>query len=203
MSSKFKVLGAIIALLGPVLSACAAAPSAASAPAASTVGADYIIGPGDTLQVFVHQNPDLSITLPVRSDGKITTPLVEDMVAVGKTTTKLARDIEAVLAELVRSPQVNVLVTQSANHNYQVKVMGQVEKPQAVAYREGMTVLDALLDVGGLSQFAAGHRAKVIRTEGGKQTELPVNLRKLLNDGVTQNHKLRPGDILLVPESRF
>jgi polysaccharide export outer membrane protein len=142
--------------------------------------------------------------VPVRSDGKITTPLVEDMVAVGKTTTQLARDVEAVLGEFVRSPQVNVFVTQSANAYSQVKVMGKVQKQGAVPYREGMTVLDAVLEAGGLAEFAAGNRAKLLRNENGKQTETPIRLGRLINDGdMKQNHKLKPGDILLVPESRF
>src|SRR5512134_3588404 len=119
----------------------------------SAVGSDYIIGPGDVLQVFVWRNPELTTTVPVRPDGKISTPLVEDMIAVGKTPSQLARDIEAVLAEYVRSPQVNIIVTQPVSAFSQVKVIGQVANPQALAYREGMTVMDAVLAVGGLAPF--------------------------------------------------
>jgi polysaccharide export outer membrane protein len=173
-------------------------------PPAASVGADYVIGPGDVLQVFVWRNAELTATVPVRPDGKISTPLVEDMVAVGKNPSVLARDIEKVLSEYVKSPQVNVIVTQPVSVYSQVKVMGQVQKPQALAYREGMTVLDAVLAVGGLGQFAAGNRAKLLRSENGKQTEIAIKLGRLLNNGdLKQNLPLKPGDVLLVPESRF
>ncbi|MEY4760423.1 MAG: hypothetical protein RLZZ200_279 [Pseudomonadota bacterium] len=174
------------------------------APAASAVAADYVIGPGDTIQVFVWRNPELTVTVPVRPDGKVSTPLVEDMVAVGKNPSALARDIEKVLAEYVKSPQVNVIVTQPASAFSQVKVMGQVQKPQALPFRQGMTVLDAVLASGGLGQFAAGNRAKLLRTENGKARELPLKLTRLLEDGdLSQNLELKAGDVLLVPESRF
>jgi len=201
MSSKFKVLATIAGLLAIAFPVAGA--DAAAAPAASVVGEDYIIGPGDTVQVYVWQNPELTISVPVRGDGKITTPLVEDMVAVGKSPTRLARDIEVVLAEYVRTPQVNVFVTQSANAYSQIKVMGEVEKQGAIPYREGMTVLDAILEVGGLGQFAAGNRAKLIRMENGEQTETRVKIGSLLDGDMKQNHRLKPGDILLVPQSRL
>ena len=173
-------------------------------PAAPAVSPDYIIGPGDVLQVFVWRNPELTTTIPVRPDGKISTPLVEDMVAVGKNPSALARDIERVLAEYVKSPQVNVIVTQPVSAYSQVKVMGQVLRPQALAYRDGMTVLDAVLATGGLAQFAAGNRAKILRSVGGKPTEIPVKLSKLLEGGdLSQNLAIKPGDVLLIPESRF
>jgi len=172
----------------------------ASAPQTDT----YIIGPGDTLQVFVWRNPDLSTTVPVRPDGKISTPLVEDMVAVGKTPSELARAIEKVLAEYVRSPQVNVIVTQPVSTFSQIKVIGQVLKPQSLPYREGLTVLDAVLSVGGVTQFAAGNRSKIVRTENGKQREIKVKLADLLNHGdLKENLRLKPGDVLVVPESFF
>jgi polysaccharide export outer membrane protein len=175
----------------------AATPAQTSANAGAA-SADYLIGPGDTLQVFVWRNPDLTVTIPVRPDGKISTPLVEDMVAVGKTPTALARDIEKALAEYVKSPQVNVLVTVPASVFSQVKVIGQVLHPQALPYRNGMTVLD------GLNQFAAGNRAQVVRTVHGKSQELKIKLGALVNDGdMTQNLALEPGDVLVVPESRF
>jgi polysaccharide export outer membrane protein len=174
------------------------------APSPSPASADYIIGPGDTLQVFVWRNPDLTVTVPVRPDGKISTPLVEDMVAVGKTPSVLARDIEKALAVYVKSPQVNVIVTIPASAFSQVKVIGQVLHPQAVPYRSGMTVLDAVLAVGGLSQFAAGNRAHVVRTVNGKSTEFKVRLEALVNDGdMKQNLLLQPGDVLVVPETHF
>lgn len=174
--------------------------SAASGDSAS----DYIIGPGDTVQVFVWRNPELSTTVPVRPDGKISTPLVEDMIAVGKTPSGLARDIEKVLGEYVRSPQVNIIVTQPASTFSQVKIIGQVTRPQALPYREGMTVLDAVLAAGGLAPYASGNRAKVIRNVDGKSTEMKVKLEDLVNKGkMDQNIQLKPGDVLIVPESMF
>ena len=204
------LLASLCALAGLMLAdratATEAAASAAVAPAApaSPVSADYLIGPGDTLEIFVWRNPDLTITVPVRPDGKISTPLVEDMVAVGKTPTGLARDIEKALAVYVKSPQVNVIVTLPASVFSQIKVIGQVLHPQALPYRDGMTVLDAVLAVGGLGQFAAGNRAHVVRNENGKQQEIRVKLNALVNDGdMKQNMPLRPGDVLVVPETRF
>jgi len=180
-----------------------AAPIAPAVPAPTT-GPDYVIGPGDVLQVFVWRNPELTTSVPVRPDGRISTPLVEDMVAVGKTPSALARDIERVLGDYVRSPQVNVIVTEPASVFSQVRIIGQVARPQAIAYREGMTVLDAVLAVGGLGQFAAGNRARVMRQVDGKQKEIRVKLGALVNDGdMTQNVTLLPGDVLVVPETRF
>jgi polysaccharide export outer membrane protein len=182
----------------------AGATAAEQPPAESKVGNDYVIGPGDTLQVFVWRNPELTQTVPVRPDGKITTPLVQDMIAVGKTPTQLANDIEKVLAEYVRSPQVNVIVTQPASVFSQVKVIGQVAHPQSIAYRDGLTVLDAVLAVGGLGPFAAGNRSKVVRTENGKTKEIKVKIGALVNDGdMRQNISLKPGDVIVIPESRF
>jgi polysaccharide export outer membrane protein len=163
----------------------------------------YVIGPGDTLEIFVWRNPDLSATIPVRPDGKISTPLVEDMVAVGKTPSQLARAIEKVLSDYVRSPQVNIIVTQPVSALSQVKVIGQVTKPQAVPYREGLTVLDVVLSAGGMTQFAAGNRAKIMRTQGGKQSEIKVKLANLINGDMTQNILMKPGDVLVIPQSFF
>jgi polysaccharide export outer membrane protein len=177
---------------------------AGDSPAPPAVSANYMIGPGDTLHVFVFQNDELSVTVPVRPDGKISTPLVEDMVAVGKTPSQLARDIEKSLAEYVKSPKVNVVVMGAMSVFSQVKVIGQVLHPQALPYREGMTVLDAVLAVGGLGPFAAGNRAHLVRSENGRQTEIKVKLDALVNSGdMKQNVPLRPGDVLVVPESRF
>ena len=178
--------------------------SAEPGSAPQSAAAEYLIGPGDSLQVFVWRNPELSVTVPVRPDGRISTPLVEDMTAVGKTPTQLARDIEKVLSEYVRSPQVNVIVTQPQSAFSQVKVIGQVQKPAPVPFREGMTVLDAVLAVGGLTNFAAGNRARLVRVQDGKELELPIRLDSLMNKGdMSQNLKLKPGDVLVVPESRF
>jgi polysaccharide export outer membrane protein len=199
----------LILLAGNVAAAAAApvAPASSgpvSAPAESKVTGDYVIGPGDTIQVFVWRNPELTTTVPVRPDGKVSTPLVEDMTAVGKTPSELARDIEGVLGEYVRSPQVNVIVTQPASVFSQIKVIGQVTRPQSVPYRDGLTVLDAVLAVGGLGPFAAGNRSKIVRTENGKTKEIKVKIASLVNDGdMSQNLHLRPGDVIVIPESRF
>ena len=175
----------------------------AAAPASDSAN-QYLIGPGDQLQVFVWRNPELSTTVPVRPDGKISTPLVENMTAVGKTPSQLARDMETVLAEFVRSPKVNIIVTTPVSAFSQVKVVGQVARPQALAYREGMTVLDVVLAVGGLDEFASGNRAKIVRLEDGKQKELRVRLGDLLNKGdMKQNVNMKPGDVLVVPQSMF
>jgi polysaccharide export outer membrane protein len=192
-------LGLCLALSTSVRPALAADPVPAK-----PVSPDYRIGPGDTIEVFVWRNPDLSVTVPVRPDGKISTPLVEDMVAVGKTPSILARDVEKALAVYVKSPQVNIIVTIPASVFSQVKVIGQVLHPQALPYRDGMTVLDAVLAVGGLTQFAAGNRAHVVRTVNGKQQELKVKLEAIVNNGdMKQNLALQPGDVVVVPETRF
>jgi polysaccharide export outer membrane protein len=209
MSKGLKTLWVV--MLGASLPTWAQAPATPTAPPAAAAAAtpavtdpDYLIGPGDTLQVFVWRNPELSVTVPVRPDGKISTPLVEDMTASGKTPSKLARDMEGVLAEFVRSPQVNVIVTQALSSFSAVKVVGQVRNQQVVPYRKGLRVLDVVLASGGLSDFAAPNRAKIVRTNGGKQTEIKIRLGKLMNGGdLDQNIELEPGDVLIVPQSMF
>ena len=195
--------------VSPFVISCASSPTVQLPPTpdqgtAKAVGSDYIIGPGDTLQVFVWRNPELSVTVPVRPDGKISTPLVENMVAVGKTSPQLARDMESVLSEYVRSPKVNIIVTTAASAFSLVKVVGQVLHPQALPYREGMTVLDAVLAVGGLTQFASGKRARIVRIEKGQENIIHVKLADLVNSGdVRENVPLKPGDVLVVPQSLF
>lgn len=205
MYRPFVVLLAIVGQLAPWVVRAQAPLDGTQMPEPGVeVGADYIIGPGDVLQVFVWRQAELSVVVPVRPDGKISTPLVEDMVAVGKRPSQLAQDIEKVLSEYVRSPQVNIIVTQPASTFSQVKVIGQVAKAQALPYREGITALDAILAVGGLAPFAAGNRAKIVRMQNGKQQEIRIRLQDLLNKGdMRQNVVLRPGDVIVVPESRF
>jgi polysaccharide export outer membrane protein len=181
------------------------APADAVNAGAPDTSSNYIIGPGDAIQVFVWRNPELSVSVPVRPDGKVSTPLVEDMVAVGKTPTQLARDIEARLAEYIRSPQVNIIVTGPQSVFSRVTVIGQVGAPGPVAYQEGMTVLDVILAAGGLGQFAAGNRAKLVRkNENGKTEEFRIRLEDLVKKGrLKENREVRPGDMLIVPESAF
>lgn len=182
-------------------------PAFERAPAAATgsAAAEYLIGPGDTLDVFVWRQDDLSVTVSVRPDGRITTPLVEDIVAVNKTPTQLAREIESVLAEYVRSPQVNVIVqgfvgTSSA----QVRVLGQAVQPRSIPFRDRMTLLDLITEAGGLTEFAAGNRSRVIRNVGGENREIRVRLDDLLKRGeIDENMLIEPGDILIIPEAVF
>lgn len=172
---------------------------------ASPAPAQYLIGPGDELDIFVWRNPELSVTVPVRPDGRISTPLVEDMQAVGKTPTQLARDMETALANYVKTPQVNIIVKEFVGtFGEQIRVVGKATQPKALAYRRNMTVLDVMIEVGGLAEGAAGNRAKIIRKAGGQQSEINIRLSDLLNDGkMTENVEMLPGDVLFIPESRL
>ncbi len=189
------------------LSACGTTGSAPDLPESALPAAetDYIIAPGAILNVFVWQHPDLSTTVPVRPDGKISTPLIEDMQAAGKTPTELARDMEEVLSRLIRQPTVNVIMqTASPSFQQQVRVVGQAANPQALAYSEGMTLLDVMIQVGGLGEFAAGNRAKLVRRTAEGPVEINVRLDDLLNAGdMRQNVVIQPGDVVIIPEARF
>ena len=166
---------------------------------------EYRIGPGDTLQVFVWNQPDLTVTVPVRPDGMISTPLIEGVPAAGKTAPQLARDLEVALGEFVRNPKVSVMVTTFVGaYGDQIRVVGQAGKPQSLPYLANMTVLDVMIAVGGLAEFAAGNRAVIVRQEGDKQLRIPVRLQDLMSDGdIGANVSMRPGDVLIIPESRF
>ena len=165
----------------------------------------YQIGPGDSLEIFVWRNPEISRTLPVRPDGMISMPLVEDVRAVGKTPSQLARDLEKVLARYIKSPQVNVIVTGFVGtFGDQIRVVGKAAQPKALPYRSNMTLLDVLIEVGGLAEGAAGNRAKIIRRVGGQAQEIRVRLNDLLNNAkMSENIRMMPGDVLLIPESRL
>ena len=179
-----------------------AAPDEAARQAAES--SQYRIGPGDGLTVFVFGNQELTSQLVVRPDGQISMPLVDHMVANGKTPSQLARDIEKVIGEYVRNPQVTVIVSQAISVTSQVKVVGQVSKPQSIPYREGMKVLDVILTVGGLTPFAAGNRARIVRMDNGHEEQIRVKLDRLVNKAdMSQNLQLQPGDVLVVPESIF
>lgn len=182
----------------------AADPTPATPPAQASVSANYVIGPGDILQVFVWRNPELSVTVPVRPDGKISTPLAQDVVAVGKTTSQLANEMEAILQQYIRSPKVNILVSTAVGTLSRVVVTGAVVHPGSVPFHEGLTVLDALLTVGGMSEFAAGNRAKIVRQAEGRTNEIRVRVKDLMQDGdLSQNKVLKPGDVIVIPESFF
>jgi polysaccharide export outer membrane protein len=189
-----------------MLIACSSGPPMKEATApANPQQMEYRIGPGDSLNVFVWNHPELSVTVPVRPDGLITTPLVEKIEAAGKTPSQLSRDLETALAEYVRSPKVNVIVTQFVgNYGDQIRVVGQAAKPQSIPFRARMTLLDAMIQVGGLAEFAAGNRAHIIRNVDGKPVKIPARLKDLLQDGdISKNIELRPGDVIIIPETRF
>lgn len=171
----------------------------------SGIDTPYLIGPGDMVRVVVWRSPDLSAIVPVRPDGKISTPLVEDLAASGKTATQLARDVEQVLAKYVQSPVVTVIVnTFVGPYSQQIRVIGEAVKPQALAYRENMTLLDVMIAVGGITDFADGNRASIVRTGGGKTQQFAVRLRDLVRRGdLSANVALRPGDVLVIPQSFF
>ena len=166
---------------------------------------DYVIGPGDGLQVFVWGHDDLSTSVQVRPDGEISTPLVEDLQAAGKTPTELARSIEEALGEYIRTPTVTIIVQQFVGeYDRQIRVVGQAASPQALNYREGMTLLDVMIEVGGLAEFASGNRAKIVRRQDGRETVIKVRINDLLNKGdMDQNVRMMPGDVLIIPESIF
>jgi len=179
-------------------------PPAATTPPPGS-GPEYIIGPLDNVNVFVWRNPELSQTVPVRPDGRITIPLIEDLPAAGKTPTQLARDVEQQLKKFIQDPIVTVIVTGfNGPYNRQVRVIGEAAHPQGLPYRENMTLLDAMIAVGGLTQFAAGNRSVVLRETDGKQQEFRVRLRDLVIYGdVAANAPLLPGDVLIIPQSWF
>ena len=164
----------------------------------------YLIGPLDTLQITVWRNPELSTTVPVRPDGKVSVPLVEDLSAIGKTPTQLARDVEKAMGRFIREPVVTILVTQfNGPYGEQVRVVGEATRPQALPYRQRMTLLDVMIAVGGLTDFADGNNASVFRTsEGGRQYR--VRLKDLVRRGdVSANVEIKPGDVVIIPQSWF
>ena len=191
---------ATASLLGACRTRYPLAPSDASAPMH-----DYLIGPGDSVNIIVWRNPEVSLTVSVRPDGKITTPLVEDLAASGKTSTQLARDIEQALSKFIQQPVVTVIVTNfSGPYGEQIRVIGEAAKPQALPYRLGMSLMDVLIAVGGITDFAAGNKASIIRVRDGSQLQLRVRLDDLLKEGdISANVMMRPGDVLLIPESFF
>jgi polysaccharide export outer membrane protein len=169
------------------------------------VGASYLIGPGDTVNIVVWRNPELSMNIPVRPDGKISTPLVEDLPASGKTSTQLARDIEKVLTKYIQNPVVTVIITTFVGpYSEQVRVIGEATKPQALAYRENMTLLDVVIAVGGITDFADGNKASILRTGGGRSQQFGVRLIDLVRRGdLSANVPMHPGDVLIIPQSFF
>ena len=183
----------------------AGAQDAQDAQDAGTESAEYLIGPGDTLQVFVWGQPELSVTVPVRPDGRVTTPLIKDIQAVGKTPTQLSDEMEKILSEFIRNPEVNVIVQGFVGtFGNQIRVLGQASRPRAVPYRDKMTLLDVMVEVGGLTRFAAGNRTRVVRMVNGESREIRVRLDDLLNRGkIKENMVMSPGDVVIIPEAIF
>jgi polysaccharide biosynthesis/export protein len=198
--NPFMVFGLVVAAL---LVGCASPYPPAPEKVASP-DYNYVIGPGDSVSVVVWRNPELSQTVPVRPDGKITTPLVEDLPAMGKDATTLARDVEKALAKFIRDPVVTVIVTGFVGpYSEQIRVVGEAAKPQILPYKQNMTLLDVMIAVGGMTDFADGNRASILRTtEGNKQYS--VRLKDLLKAGdVSANVEVKPGDVLVIPQSWF
>lgn len=195
----------LLALLGGVLALTACGSSYPPAPvAAATPQYRYVIGPLDTLNVIVWRNPELSGTVTVRPDGRISTPLVEDLQALGRNPTDLARDIEKALSKFIRDPVVTVVVGGfTGPTSEQIRIVGEATRPQAIPYRQNMTLLDVMIQVGGLTDFADGNGAVLVRgTEGGKQYR--VRLKDLVRRGdITANVDVKPGDVLIIPQSWF
>jgi polysaccharide biosynthesis/export protein len=164
----------------------------------------YLIGPGDLLSVIVWRNPDLSMSVPVRPDGKISLPLVEDLPAAGKNPTAVAREVERALSKYLRDPVVTIVVTQFGGpYSEQIRVIGQATKPQALPYRENMTLLDVMITVGGITDFADGNKSNILRTSEGNKL-YSVRLDDLLRNGdISANVPVKPGDVLIIPESWF
>ncbi|MFZ3236635.1 MAG: XrtA/PEP-CTERM system exopolysaccharide export protein [Stellaceae bacterium] len=189
-----------------VVAGCHNAPPLPPAPPASALpSSEYIIGPGDRLNIFVWRNPELSIAVEVRPDGRLSIPLVEDVVAIGKTTTQLARELEQRLSKYIKEPVVTVIAQGFVGpFNEQVRIIGEAAQPRAIPYRTDMTVLDAMIEVGGLTRYAAGNDTVIVRTAGGRQQTYSVHLDDLIRDGdVSSNVALQPGDILIIPQRLF
>jgi polysaccharide export outer membrane protein len=198
--------GALLAAAVLSTAGCGGAPELPPAPPASSLpSAEYRIGPGDSLNIFVWRNPELTVTVPVRPDGRVSIPLVEDVVAIGKTPTSLAREYEQRLGKYIREPLVTVIVSGFVGPiPDQVRIIGEASQPRSLPYRADMTVLDAVIAVGGLTRYAAGNDSLIIRTVNGVQTTYAVHLRDLVRDGdITSNVALQPGDILIIPQRLF
>ncbi len=179
-----------------------------SYPPADNIAADehdYLIGPGDEIDIIVWRNPEVSMVVPVRPDGKITTPLVEDLKASGKNSTQLARDIEEALSKYIQQPVVTVIVKRFVGpYSEQIRVIGEAGEPQALPYRDKMTLMDVMIAVGGLTDFADGNGARIIRTMNGEEKQYSVRLEDLVRDGdISANVTMRSGDVLVIPESFF
>jgi polysaccharide biosynthesis/export protein len=203
---RVTAMGLVVGVVALGMAGCAStssgltpAPSVASSP-----DYNYIVGPGDSLNINVWRNPELSATVPVRPDGKVATPLVDELVAQGKTPTQIARDVEKALGKFVRDPVVTVVVTNFVGpYSEQIRVVGEATRPQFLPYKQKMTVMDVMIAVGGLTDFADGNGATIVRaSEGNKRYS--VRLKDLLKRGdISANAEMLPGDILIIPQGWF
>lgn len=199
---RMAAFSALVSAFAGCASTSANYPPAPSA--AATPDYNYIVGPGDNLNIIVWRNPELSMSVPVRPDGKVATPLVDELVAQGKTSLEIARDVEKALGKYVRDPVVTVIVTGFVGpYSEQIRVIGEAAKPQALPYKQNMTILDVMIAVGGLTDFADGNSASITRaSEGGKRYS--VRLKDLIKRGdVSANVEMKPGDILTIPQGWF
>lgn len=200
IASRLAVLFCVLAT-----AACSTVARYPSAPASGpTQEYNYLIGPGDNVNIIVWRNPDLSTNVPVRPDGKITVPLVEDLPAIGKDPSTLARDIEKALSKYIRDPVVTVVVTNFVGpYSEQIRVIGEAAKPQALPYRQEMTLLDVMIAVGGITEYASGNRATILRTTEGNKL-YSIRLQDLIRDGdISANVYVKPGDVIVIPQSWF
>lgn len=193
-----------IAILGTLVAGCA---SNSYPPAPSMAASDdynYHIGPGDVVNIVVWRNPELSMSVPVRPDGKLTSPLIEDLPAIGKNPTELARDIEKALSKFIRDPVVTVIVTRFVGpYSEQIRVVGEAAKPQVLSYNQKMTLLDVMIAVGGMTDFADGNGASILRPADGNK-QYGVRIKDLIKRGdVSANVEMKPGDVLIIPRSWF
>jgi len=188
-----------------VLGACASVSYPPAPSLAETQNYNYIIGSGDNVNISVWRNPELSMAVPVRPDGKIAAPLIDELVAQGKTSTELAREVEKQLAKYVRDPIVTVMVTGFVGpYSEQIRVVGEAARPQALPFKQKMTVLDVMIAVGGLTDFASGNTATILRSAEGNKQQYAVRLKDLIKRGdMSANVEMKPGDILIIPQSLF
>lgn len=211
MREGYKGIPASLMLLAVVLASMALLGCAPKLPLAPAVVIDegetpfYIIGPGDTVEIFVWGNPEVSAGASVRPDGRITVPLVEDLQASGKTPTELAQDIEQALSRYIRTPVVTVMVGGFVGRSSeQIRIVGEATEPQALPYMEKMTLLDVMIAVGGITEFAEGNKSIIVRSVNGGMTQYRVRIEDLIKDGdITANVQMLPGDVLIIPEAWF
>lgn len=198
-----------IAALASILASCtsgyAPLPSAQFVTPNEGPGPQYVVGPMDSLQIFVWRNPEVSTSVTVRPDGRLSVPLIEDLAATGRTPTELARDIEERLSVFIQEPIVTVIMTGfQGPFAQQVRIIGEASSPRAIPYRANMTLLDVMISVGGVTEFAAGNRASLVRDRGGQQVQYSIRINDLIKKGdITANVKIMPGDVVIIPESIF